>query len=144
MSLYALEGSKMSASRATSRHGIRAPGQPPQQAEAVSLPGSRWTFLTNHAHVLIALHANPDEVLREVARKIGITERAVQRIVQDLEDEGFLCRERVGRRNRYQISHGLCLRHPIESHCSIAGLLDLVVGPAFIRKQPSRAAGGNA
>ena len=57
----------------------------------------RWTFLTNHAHVLVVLHADPKKVLREVAIEVGITERAVQRIIQDLEDSGFIQRERVGR-----------------------------------------------
>jgi DNA-binding Lrp family transcriptional regulator len=100
--------------------------------------------LTNHAHVLVALHANPDQVLREVARRIGITERAVQRIVLELEEEGFLCRERVGRRNRYQISHDMSLRHPIEAHCTIDGLLNLVAGGAPARKQRSRVTRGEA
>ena len=56
-----------------------------------------WTFLSNHAHVLICLAATPDLVLREVAGRVGITERAVQRIVADLEHEGLVTRKRVGR-----------------------------------------------
>ena len=59
--------------------------------------GSRWTFLTNHSHVLIVLDSEPELVLREVAARVGITERAVQRVVQDLEEGGFIRRERVGR-----------------------------------------------
>lgn len=131
----------MSSGPALSHRGPRAPAERPTR-ETPS--GSRWTFLTNHAHVLIALHANPDQVLREVAQRIGITERAVQRIVFELEEEGFLCRERVGRRNRYQIARGLHLRHPIESHCSIDGLLNLVVGCAPPPEQGARATGGDA
>lgn len=88
----------------------------------------RWTFLTNHAHVLIQLQAEPDLVLRKVAERVGITERAVQRIVHELEEEGFLERERVGRRNHYRVMLDKHLRHPIESHCSIGDLLSLVVG----------------
>ncbi len=65
-------------------------------------------------------------VLREVAEQVGITERAVQRIVQELEEAGFLKKERVGRQNRYTISPQRGLRHPIESHCTIESLLNLI------------------
>ena len=87
---------------------------------------SPWTFLTNHAHVLIVLHSEPNLVLREVALQVGITERAVQRIVQELEEEGFLTRERVGRRNHYQINTDRHLRHPVESHCTIDQVISLI------------------
>ncbi|WP_315853685.1 helix-turn-helix transcriptional regulator [Rubripirellula tenax] len=86
----------------------------------------RWTFLTNHAHVLVVLHADPEMVLREVAARVRITERAVQRIVQDLEEEGFIRREKVGRQNRYEVLVDKSLRHPIESHRQIGELLDLI------------------
>ena len=86
----------------------------------------RWTFLTNHSHVLVLIHSNPDVVLREVALEVGITERAVQRIIQDLEAGGFIERERVGRRNHYSVLVDQPLRHPIESHRNIGDLLDLV------------------
>ena len=88
----------------------------------------RWTFLTNHAHVLIVLHTEPHLVLREVAGRVGITERAVQRIVQDLEEGGYLRRERVGRKNRYEVSINRPLRHPIEAHRNIGDLLKLITG----------------
>jgi len=94
-------------------------------AEASS---NRWTFLSNHAHVLIALNANPDLVLREVAVKVGITERGVQRIVQDLEDKGFIRRARVGRKNHYQVITHQPLRHPLEAHRTIGDLLKLISG----------------
>ena len=87
-----------------------------------------WTFLTNHAHVLAVLNADPEKVLREVAIEVGITERAVQRIVQDLEEEGFIHRERIGRQNRYRILRGQPLRHPIEAHRKIGDLLKLISG----------------
>jgi len=86
----------------------------------------RWTFLTNHTHVLAVLHANPESILRQVAIDVGITERAVQRIVQDLEDNGFIRRERVGRRNKYHVLTGQQLRHPVESHRTIGDLLKLI------------------
>lgn len=87
-----------------------------------------WTFLTNHAHVLIVLYAEPDLVLRQVAQRVGITERAVQRIVQDLEEEGFLRREKVGRRNRYEVVTDKALRHPVEWHRNIGDLIRLITG----------------
>lgn len=65
-------------------------------------------------------------VLREIAARVGITERAVQRIVQELEEGGFLVRERVGRRNRYQVVHDQPLRHPVEAHRDIGDLLALI------------------
>ena len=64
---------------------------------------STWTFLTNHAHVLLSLASNPDATLREVAEQVGITERAAHRIVGELEHEGALTRSRDGRRNHYEI-----------------------------------------
>lgn len=87
----------------------------------------RWTFLTNHSHVLILLHANPGMLLREVAARVGITERAVQQIILDLEEAGFVERERVGRQNHYRVMTRNRLRHPVESHCRIADLLKMVV-----------------
>jgi DNA-binding transcriptional ArsR family regulator len=101
-----------------------------QAAPAVSnQPASsahRWTFLTNHAHVLILLDSDEAPILREVAVHVGITERAVQRIIQDLEEGGFIERERVGRRNRYRVLKDQHLRHTIESHRTIGDLLNLI------------------
>ncbi|KAF0095581.1 MAG: IclR-like transcriptional regulator [Puniceicoccaceae bacterium 5H] len=84
---------------------------------------AHWTFFSNHAHVLIALARNPYQPLREVALAVGITERAVQRIVADLEEGGYLERNREGRRNRYTIHLQRPLRHPLESHCELRQLL---------------------
>lgn len=86
----------------------------------------KWTFLTNHSHVLVLLHDDPDIVLREVAAIVGITERAVQKIIQDLEAAGIIERERVGRRNRYTVLVDQPLRHPIEAHRNIGDLLALI------------------
>jgi DNA-binding MarR family transcriptional regulator len=100
--------------------------------------GGDWTFLSNHAHVLISLAADPDLVLREVARRVGITERGVQKIVADLEQEGLVTRERVGRRNRYQLHLDQPLRHPIEAHRSVRELIELVTSPGSVRQRPRR------
>lgn len=103
-----------------------------RQSSGATTPGSDtpkpWTFLTNHAHVLIVLNAQPDLVLREVAYRVGITERAVQRIVQELEEQGFIRREKVGRKNHYEVLPNESLRHPIESHRKIGDLLTLISG----------------
>jgi DNA-binding MarR family transcriptional regulator len=85
-----------------------------------------WTFLTNHSHVLVLLARAPDALLREVAAKVGITERAVQRIVAELAEGGYLRIQRVGRRNRYHVVDRLPLRHPVEAGTSVHQLLDLL------------------
>jgi DNA-binding IclR family transcriptional regulator len=86
-----------------------------------------WTFLSNHAHVLLLLAKDPEIRLRDVAELVGITERAVQRIVADLEEGGYIERERSGRRNRYLIHPELPLRHPVEAHRHISNLLALIL-----------------
>lgn len=90
--------------------------------------GRDWTFLTNHAHVLLCLAGSQDMVLREVAQRVGITERATQLIVADLEAGGYITRTRVGRRNHYSINSAQRLRHPLESHCTVEVLLGIVAG----------------
>lgn len=85
--------------------------------------GDQWTFLTNHARVLIALARDPEARGRDVADQIGITERAVQLIVADLEAAGYLTRTRVGRRNRYTIDPTVALRHPSEADHPVGDLL---------------------
>lgn len=82
-----------------------------------------WTFLTNHAHVLITLHRNPELRQRDIAHAVGITVGAVQKILHELEDAGFVARERVGRRNRYQVNSDIPLRHPLENGHSVSDLL---------------------
>jgi predicted ArsR family transcriptional regulator len=85
-----------------------------------------WTFLSNHAHVLLCLSRDPEARMREVADLVGITERAVQRIVMELEEAGYLEREKEGRRNRYWVDRRKPLRHPIEAHRRVEELLRLV------------------
>lgn len=87
---------------------------------------SSWTFLTNHTHVLICLAREPELRLRDVAARVSITERAVQRIVAELEAAQILTRIRDGRRNRYQVHLAKPLRHSIEAHRSVGDLLRLV------------------
>ena len=82
-----------------------------------------WTFLTNHAHVLIALDRNPELRQRDISHAVGITVGAVQKILHELEDAGFIARERVGRRNRYTVSADKPLRHPLESGHTVQDLL---------------------
>ena len=86
-----------------------------------------WTFFTNHAHVLVCLARDSRLTLREVATQVGITERATQRIVADLEAAGFLERRREGRRNAYDINGRAPLRHDVEKHCTVGEILDVVV-----------------
>lgn len=86
-----------------------------------------WTFLTNHLHVMVCLAEDPDLTLREVAEKVGITERATHRIVSDLVRDGALERERVGRRNHYNVNSKVPLRHPLEAHICVGQLLELVL-----------------
>ncbi len=88
-----------------------------------------WTFLSNHAHVLVAISDNPDVRLRDIALKVGITERAASAIVSDLEEGGYLTRVKVGRTNHYNVHGELHLRHPLESHRQIGDLLRLLAQP---------------
>jgi DNA-binding MarR family transcriptional regulator len=95
---------------------------------AVATQAGAWTFFSNHAHVLFCLAADPAMLLRDVAGQVGITERAVQRIVADLEASGVLTRVREGRRNRYEVDGAAALRHPVEAHRRVGDLLRLVLG----------------
>jgi predicted ArsR family transcriptional regulator len=92
-------------------------GQPRTRA-----PGT-WTFLTNHAHVLVCIAEEPDVRGRDIALRVGITERAAQAIIADLVDEGYVTRTKVGRRNRYEVNADAPLRHPLEEDHTIGELL---------------------
>lgn len=82
-----------------------------------------WTFLTNHAHVMLALSRDAELRQRDIAFAVGITVGAVQRIIGDLQEQGYLTTERVGRRNRYLINLDLPLRHPLEADHTVGELL---------------------
>jgi DNA-binding MarR family transcriptional regulator len=88
----------------------------------------RWDFLTNHAHVLVCVARDPGIRLRDIAAAVGITERAANRIVSELVDEGYVVRERQGRRNRYQVKTKLPLRHPLAEELEVGDLLEVLVG----------------
>lgn len=87
----------------------------------------QWTFLSNHTHVLICVTRDPTVRVRDIAEMVGITERAVLRILSELEACGFIEHERVGRRNHYSINLDGQLRHPLEEGTSLRQLLKGVV-----------------
>jgi DNA-binding Lrp family transcriptional regulator len=87
--------------------------------------GKTWTFLTNHARVLIRIAREPDSRIRDIADFVGITERAAQLIVADLEEEGYLTHTRVGRRNVYTVNPDLPFRHPAEGDHGVKALIAL-------------------
>jgi hypothetical protein len=88
-----------------------------------------WTFLSNHAQVLICLAEDPRSRLSDLAARVGITRRAVQRILCDLEGAGYISRVREGRRNLYGVHMDLPLRHPLNAHRRIGEMLDLILKP---------------
>ena len=91
--------------------------------------GPGWTYLSNHAHTILLLWQEPDLRVRDLAARIGITERAVIRILGELEAAGVLRKQREGRRNHYEIDGDTPLRHPLEQHVRLAQLLELLKGP---------------
>lgn len=88
----------------------------------------QWTFLTNHAHVLIYVARDPGARVRDIADAVGITERTAQGILTDLVDSGYLRRTKEGRRNRYDCVEDLPLRHPLESNHPVGELLRALRG----------------
>ena len=90
------------------------------------VPETSWTFLTNHAHVLLAISAESQIRIRDIAAQVGITERAAHRIVSDLEVAGYLKVSKIGRRNEYSVVRNLPLRHPAERHHRIGDLLKIL------------------
>lgn len=112
--------------------GRRAGGEArerPDQAQS-----RHWTFLSNHGHVLVCLARDPEARLRDVAQSVGITERAVQKIVSDLEAGGVVERVRDGRRNRYRLFVDRPLRHPLEAHRTVGSLLGMVLTATAVRR----------
>jgi len=88
----------------------------------------RWTFLTNYTHLLVCLNRDPSLRIRDLADAVGITERAVQTLLNELVEEGVLKRSREGRRNSYRVNRRTKLRHPLESSRTLGELLDMVGG----------------
>ncbi|MGB8945938.1 MAG: helix-turn-helix domain-containing protein [Streptomyces sp.] len=94
--------------------------------DEVPEPHTGWTFLTNHARVLAAIADNRNVRIRDIAAHCRLTERAVQKIIADLEQGGYLSHVRKGRSNTYRIEPGEVLRHPAESGLAVASLLSLL------------------
>jgi DNA-binding MarR family transcriptional regulator len=88
--------------------------------------GRHWTFLTNHSHVLVCIAEDPDVRGRDIAERVGISERAVQGIIGDLVEAGYVVRERSGRRNHYTINPDGPLRHPLEDDHTVGELLTML------------------
>ncbi|MEV4799192.1 winged helix-turn-helix domain-containing protein [Nonomuraea sp. NPDC049421] len=88
---------------------------------------STWTFLTHHARVLVEISRDPELRLRDIAERIGITERAVQNIVSDLYEAGYVQRERIGRRNHYRLNLEQHFRYPTEAGLPVRLLIDILV-----------------
>jgi DNA-binding MarR family transcriptional regulator len=87
---------------------------------------SSWTFLTNHTQVLLCIAQDVDIRLRDVAERVGVTERAAQRIVADLVEAEIVERRRVGRRNHYLVNREAAMRHAAQAEHSVGPLLDLL------------------
>ena len=85
-----------------------------------------WTFLSNHGHVLVCIVRDPNVRVREIAQAVGVTERAVQRILSELEEAGVIVRTRQGRRTHYEVNERQPLRHPIEARHSVGELVRVV------------------
>jgi predicted transcriptional regulator len=101
---------------------------------------AEWKFLTNHAHVLLCVAHEPEILLREIADAVGITERAAHRIIAELEDGGYISRERKGRRNSYQFHPDKVMDHPNLQH-SLLG--DLTLGELVVPLIDPRAVATN-
>lgn len=116
--------------RATARR-VKHKSSPRQGTGGTKKPpeiNTHWIFLSNHGYVLACLARDTSARLRDVALMVGITERAVQKIVADLEAAGILARFREGRRNRYELFRDRPLRHALGAHQTVGALLDLVLG----------------
>lgn len=105
---------------AFSQYAVQVPVQP------TPATAPEWTFLSNHGHVLVCLALDPQARLRDIAARVGITERAVQGILRNLEDAGYVLKERVGRRNTYTVKGDQPFRHPLESRVPVGDFLRLV------------------
>ncbi|MCU0974889.1 MAG: winged helix-turn-helix domain-containing protein [Steroidobacteraceae bacterium] len=126
----------------TTRQGAAVAREIRKRPGVAAEPAARhWTFLSNHGHVLVCLARDPEARLRDVAQSVGITERAVQKIVSDLEEAGVVERLRDGRRNRYRLHPERPLRHPIESHRTIGALLSMVLNPVAVKRLSAADAG---
>lgn len=99
-------------------------------------PEHRWTVFSNHGHVLVAVARATDLRVRDIAKLVGITERATQSILSDLDRAGFIERIHVGRRNHYRVRRGAGLRHPLMEHATVGDVLDALPSPQSDRIAP--------
>ncbi|MFJ4723934.1 helix-turn-helix transcriptional regulator [Streptomyces luteogriseus] len=110
--------------------------------DGVPEPHAGWTFLTNHARVLAAIADNHSARIRDIAARCRLTERAVQKIIADLEQDGYLSHTREGRTNTYRIDPGKVLRHPAEAGLTVASLMSLLVKDEADRASTSMTGSG--
>jgi DNA-binding transcriptional ArsR family regulator len=103
---------------------------------------ARWDFLTNHAHVLLSISGDSGIRLREIAAAVGITERSAHKILSELVEEGYVLRERHGRRNRYKVKPELPLRHPLVQDREVGDLLEVLSRPERPARNGGRRNGG--
>ena len=89
-----------------------------------------WTFLSNYGHVIVALAKNPTARMRDIAQQVGITERAMQQIVSELVSQGYVVKEKAGRRNQYRLAPDTYLRHSLEAHVKVADFVAEACGAA--------------
>ena len=99
---------------------------------------STWSFLTNHSHILVCLMENPMMRIRDLAVAVGITERAVQRILAELNESGVIEKTLEGRRNRYSVKLDFPLRHPLEEHCTLRDLMGALAQPKAPKRQRAK------
>lgn len=95
---------------------------------------SQWNFFSNFAHILVCLAQDPHARLRDVAERVGITERSASRLVAELDRAGILTRVKDGRRNRYVIDTSQHLRHPLEAHCTVGEMLAFILSPDRVKE----------
>jgi len=88
-----------------------------------------WRFVTNYAHVLVCIAADPSARLRDIAETVGVTERTASQLVRDLERAGYVTKTRAGRRNQYEVHDELPLRHPLHRHHTVGELIRFLKGP---------------
>ena len=114
------------------------------QSGASKPEASGWDFLTNHAHVQLCVAKDPGIRLRDIAAAVGITERGAHKILTELVDEGYVLRERHGRRNRYKVRPELPLRHPLVHDREVGDLLKVLLRPERPGRKGGQARSGKA
>lgn len=112
--------------------------------DGVPEPQTGWTFLTSHARVLASIADDHNARIRDIAARCRLTERAVQKIISELERDGYLSHIRKGRSNQYSIDPSKVLRHPAEAGLTVAALLSMLIRDEAERQGPTRSSGAGA